>query len=90
LLIYDTIKLLSDVIINNDLIATLTTTSSSVSCQKETKWKYGSTFLSFLKMANYSGLSGEISFNQKTGERNNMLLYIVDKIKNGVDLVGLK
>ena len=41
-----------------------------------------------IKTANYKGLSGEISFNQKTGERNNVSLYIVDIDASGVALVS--
>ena len=41
-----------------------------------------------MKTSNTTGLSGGITFSMKTGERNNISLYIVDMTKNGVDLVG--
>ena len=90
IMIYDTIQLLANTIINNDLVTTLATSSSSVSCEKESKWAYGATFFNHLKAQNFTGLSGEVSFNVKTGERNNIFLYIVDMTKNGVDLVSQK
>lgn len=85
MIIFDTLQLLANVIIENDLADFLT--STSVSCQKETVWDYGQAFISHLKTANLTGLSGEITFNSKTGERNNPFLYIVDMTKEGVDLV---
>lgn len=79
--------MIANTIIENDLLNILATKTKSVSCQKEIFWSYGDTFMSYLKLANFTGLSGEISFNQKTNDRTNPVLYIVDVIKNGVDLV---
>jgi hypothetical protein len=89
-LIYDTIQLIANTIINNDLVTTLATTSSSVSCEKETIWGFGQAFINFMKTSNTTGLSGGITFSMKTGERNNISLNIVDMTKNGVDLVSLQ
>jgi hypothetical protein len=71
------------------LVKVLATYSSSVSCKKETKWGYGPTFFKHIKTTNMSLLSGEVSFNPKNGERNNVVLFIVDMTKGGVDLVCL-
>lgn len=64
--------------------------SSTVSCQKETPWLFGSTLTRYLKMNKFNGLTGNIEFDPVTGLRTNLTLNIVDRTKTSVDLVILK
>jgi hypothetical protein len=84
--IYDAFSLIAHTIDKQNL-ADIIRTSPSVSCQKETPWPFGSEFIKYLKMGNFSGLSGNVEFDNATGYRTNFKLSIVDKTKTGVDLV---
>ncbi len=64
------------------------TAPKHVSCDHELPWEFGESFVTHLKMNKMSGLSGFIEFDQKTGYRKNTTLTIVDKSRNGVDLVS--
>jgi hypothetical protein len=87
-MVHDTLKLLSATIENNNLINLQELRSTAVSCQTQAKWKFGSTFKTYLSGTSLTGLTGRISFDTRTGKRNNTFLYIVDLVKNGVDLVS--
>lgn len=89
-LIYDSLLLIQKTIEENNLVESLLSIHSSVSCQKETVWLLGAEFNKFLRKVNFSGITGEISFDDYTGLRNNSILYIVDMTKNGVELVRQK
>ncbi len=67
----------------------LSTNSSSVNCQDENKWEYGAEFMKFLRQTKISGLSGEIQFDQESGQRKNLTFRIVDLVKTGLSLVSL-
>ncbi len=73
---------------NNNLVNRQELKSTTVSCQTDAKWKFGPTFKAHMSTANFTGLTGKITFDTKTGKRNNTILYIVDLAKNGVDLVS--
>ena len=85
LFIYDAFSLLAHVIEQNNLARVL---SASASCSAERPWLLGNAFVKFLKMANFQGLTGHVEFEQSTGYRRNLTLNIVDKTRNGIDLVG--
>lgn len=84
--IYDAFSLIANTIDRHNL-AEVMIAPSSVSCQKEEPWQFGSEFMKYLKMSNFNGLSGHIEFDQRTGYRKNVTFSIVDKTKSGVDLV---
>jgi hypothetical protein len=86
-LIYDSLLLIKYTIEENNLEESLLSIHSSVSCQKETVWLLGTEFNRFLRSANFTGVTGEIAFDDYTGLRINSVLYIVDMTKNGVELV---
>lgn len=80
-------QLIVHTIDENNLENALLTTTFSASCSKETLWTLGSTLINYIRMSNFTGITGEIMFDPKTGYRKNSVLYIVDITKNGIDLV---
>lgn len=59
-----------------------------MSCATEKQWSYGPEMLEHFKNMKTNGLSGNIEFDKKTGLRKNLTLSIVDRTKNGVELIG--
>lgn len=59
-----------------------------MSCISEKQWSYGPQMLEHFKNIKINGLSGNIEFDTKTGYRKNLTLSIVDRTKNGVELIG--
>jgi hypothetical protein len=74
--------------IDRQNLAEIIKKSPSVSCQKEEPWLFGSEFMKYMKMNSFTGLSGNVEFDQMTGFRTNLTLSIVDKTRSGVDLIG--
>jgi hypothetical protein len=63
-------------------------TPDRVSCKKDVKWSFGVQFMKYLLMNKYNGLSGVVEFDESSGLRSNLKLYIFDKLKDSIDLIG--
>lgn len=87
-LIYDTLQLVLNTIEHDRLEKSLYSMPPKVSCLKEEKWAFGPSFKTYLKVANFTGITGEVSFDHDTGFRSSPVLYIVDMSKKGVELLG--
>lgn len=59
-----------------------------MSCESENQWSYGQQMIEHFKTMKINGLSGNIEFDKTTGYRKNLTLSIVDRTKNGVELIG--
>jgi hypothetical protein len=84
--IYDAFSLIANTIDKYNLID-LMQASTSVSCQRETPWLFGATLTRYLKMNKFNGLTGNIEFDENTGVRANITLFIVDRTKTSIELV---
>ena len=56
-------------------------------CERALPWSHGPKFKDNLKKNVLNGLSGNIQFENSTGLRTNLVLSIVDSIRNSIDLV---
>lgn len=85
-LIFDAVKLLSLAL--QELDASQSIEVTPVKCENEIPWTHGSSLINYMRPISFKGITGLVSFDQRQGYRNSLVMSVMTVTEAGLEKVG--
>lgn len=86
-LLYDSVKLFANALIDLDQSQSVTMPSKTTSCIDMNPWLYGTSLMNYMRQITFQGVTGIVGFDQQ-GKRNNFILDVVSITSKGLQKVS--